>query len=206
MSWFRRVQREFAAITAPLVGKPLVAVEVGVWQGDSAEWTLENVLTNPEAIGYGIDPYLPDEKHPQAEVDAIYEAAAARLNCGGSPHFRLVRERSIPVLQRWRDYCVFPIDLLYLDGAHDAASVVQDFCAAWPHLNVGGLVVADDFGIGKRKSIRHVPEAVEAIALSFGDMLDYFHRGPRLAAFRVLSKDPPIEDAVRRFVEKRQTC
>lgn len=191
-NWFNKVREEFPQLAMLRQGCGCY-VEVGVWTGDSAAWVMENVQPK---TAYGIDPYLPDPRHPKEETDAIYKATKARVELLGMKLFRCASHQGLRLWPPTRG----KIDLLYLDGRHDAAGVVLDFCLAWEYLADDAVVILDDFGIGKRKVHRHVPEAVEAIALAFGDQVDYFHRGPRQAAFRIVSKEPPLEPNMQRYV------
>ena len=196
MTWFDRVREEFSGLAMPFAGRPIGYLEYGCWKGDSAAWVCENILTHRDCEMYVVDPYEADAKHSREEVQAIMLAA----------HERILQYRSCVFLSDRRQIqeTVGDVHLCYIDGAHDAASVVLDFCAAWPHLSQIAVVVFDDWSIGKRKTIRHVPEAVEALALAFGDMIDWFHRGPRLSAFRILSKQPPDDEAMLRYLKGRQ--
>lgn len=207
MAWFNKSGREFQALVKPFAGKPITYVEVGVWKGDSAAWMCENVLTHPESRGYGFDPYPADAKHAKHEVTEIEIAADKRLrqyvgrDASGKEFYWFTLSVvdsvvGIRLLQK-------PIDLLYLDGDHTAGAVVCDWCAAWPLLKVGAVVIFDDWGIGKRKHHRHVPEAFEAIKLAFHDMVDVIHEGPLQAAIRVRAKEPPLEPKMERLAAIR---
>jgi len=61
-------------------GQPITYVEIGCWEGMSASWVAENVLTHEDSRGYGIDPYeelkrgmLDDGnvRHTQKEMNAV---------------------------------------------------------------------------------------------------------------------------------------
>lgn len=214
MAWFDKTFNEFQKLVLPFAGKPITYVEVGVWKGDSAAWMCENVLTHPEAIGYGFDPYLPDAKHSKAEVNAIEIEADKRLKqyVSKTPDGMEFRKFDLQVMDSvtgLRNFCrvtgqhLSNIDLLYLDGDHTAGAVVCDWCAAWPLLKVGSVVIFDDWGVGKRKHHRHVPEAFDAIVLAFADMIDVIHQGPKQAAVRVRSKEPPMEEKMARMARIR---
>ena len=192
-NWFKKSRREFAKLAMLKQGCG-VYVEVGCWKGDSAEWVMQNVRPKD---AYGLDPYPPDAKHSQDEVDQIYKDTKKRLAAYAA--FKLFRYDSQVELRLWPPNRGL-IDLLYLDGRHDAAGVVLDFCLAWHALNEGAIVIFDDFGIGKRKTHRHVPEAFEALCLAFGDQVEVIHRGPKQAALKIITKIPPMEPKMNRLV------
>ena len=186
MSWFGRVRNEFAAVTAPFVGRPICYVEVGVFTGDSAVWTLENVLTHPDAHGIGVDHYPADRKRTPEVIEGIRQEAIKRLE----PYTAAGKWRWIfqPSRLALRYNVPTPIDLLYLDGAHEAPDVLCDFCYAWPSLAPGSVVVFDDLGIGERheaKGVAHVPTACRAVAEVFRDRIEVVNPGPRQFAIRV---------------------
>jgi hypothetical protein len=96
-----------------------------------------------------------------------------------------VRKPSVDALRFWQE----PIDILYIDGQHEAPYALMDFVLAWPLMNVGGLIVFDDYGIGSRKSFPCVPEAVRSVELAFAGLAEPLGKYSRQAAFRVVKKD-----------------
>lgn len=177
--WFNsNIRPEFAAACAPFVGKPILYVEVGVWTGDSAEWTLRNVLTHPEARGVGIDSYQADYKRKQPEIDQIAVAAIERLV--KFPQWEWQIGKSQQILPTWNHGS---IDLLYLDGSHSAHDVVADFCYSWPHLRVGSRVIFDDYAVGGRaeskSGLPNVPTACKAITQCFASLVQPNCKGSR---------------------------
>ena len=179
MSWFGRVQEEFCPLVLPFAGKPIQYVEIGVWTGNSARYVCENVLTHPDARGVGIDHYPPDHKRTQAETFAIRDEAARNL--APFPKWQFIYEPSQTALRKWDG----PIDLLYIDGDHNAPGALGDFCLAWPFLTPGAVVIFDDYGIGKKYRSPHVPAAVEAVKIAFGKKGQVILDGAWQFAFRV---------------------
>lgn len=51
---------QLTELLAPLVGKPVHALAVGVSEGRSAAWLLGHVLIHPDATLTGIDPFAGD--------------------------------------------------------------------------------------------------------------------------------------------------
>lgn len=167
--WFNKVRREFSRYVKPCIGRPITYVEIGCWIGGSAEYVARTVLTHPESRGYGIDPYAPmGKRHPPAQMLQVQATAHAAL-APYSDRWTWIQARSQDVL---RDWDRGPIDLLYIDGSHYAHDALLDFCYAWPHLQVGSVVIFDDYGIGVRNRVKmnipDVPDACEAVLSAFG--------------------------------------
>lgn len=182
MSWFARVRRQFERRAKEFAGKPIVYVEIGVHRGDSAAWIARNILTHPKSKGFGIDPYTDHPDSQQWKAEAQDHLAATGVNWTWLPL------PSQQALSRWE---YGPIDLLYIDGKHQACNVLVDFCLAWPWLRVGSGVIFDDYAIGLRKPFPHVPEAVRAIEDCFCTLLEPWGEPhiERQAYFKVRAKD-----------------
>lgn len=188
--WFRRVKREFCPLLLPFAGKPVTYVEIGCWAGGSAEWVCRNILTHPEARGYGIDPYPSEKRHPQSEVDMIKNMAAVRVKLTGV-NWKWHYLPSIEVLGDSEGNLarLEKIDILYIDGDHDGHAVVQDFALAWPMLKVGSLVIFDDYVVKSPKSVPNVREGFDAIKLAWGPLIQEvgdYHRTQR--AIKIIKK------------------
>lgn len=188
-TWFGRVRREFAAATRGFAGRGIVYVEIGCWAGASAEWACRNLLADPDSCGVGIDPYLPDPKHNAAEVERIQLFAKVRVAATEVP-WEWMPIPSATALRGPLQSLLNgrAIDILYVDGCHDADAVLADFVLAWPLLRAGSVVIFDDVGRTPcRHGSPHVREAVEAVALCWGRKLERLP-GRRQAAFRVNAK------------------
>lgn len=185
-NWFGKTFKEFSARMLPWAGLPICYVEIGVWKGDSAAWVCENILTHPQAIGIGIDPYEPDYKRDAAATDRIWCDVVQRMQ-PWSPRFTLYREKS----QDWlRGPVGRAIDVLYLDGSHLAHDVVLDFAYAFPHLHVGSLVIFDDYRVSLQKAdgIPRVDVAIQAIETGFAGFVQREGEFRRQAALRIVKQ------------------
>jgi predicted O-methyltransferase YrrM len=185
--WFRRHAGEFVPIAMRFAGKPFCYVEVGCWAGNSIDWMLAHVMTNRRSHGHGIDPYLPDAKHDENAV--AQKKQGARLvaqKAEDAGRWQWWYEDSKKVFRNFPD----EIDLLYLDGSHEAWDVVQDFSLAWRYLKPGSVVIFDDLspGITKWRTTPHVKEAFGAIQLAWGDKIVVVNHGPAQGALQVVSK------------------
>lgn len=180
--WFDKVRKEFSRIVSRFNGQKIVYVEVGVWFGDSAKWTMDNIVAPGGGFGFGIDPYADDNRklsqHRLQEIQ--HEARQLLMPHEAAERWSWIYERSQVALRRW----IGPIDLLYLDGSHHAQDVLMDFCYAWPHLKVGSVVIFDDYGIGRRKEkegVPHVPTACDAIMSCFKLFVNPISQGMQFA-------------------------
>ena len=50
-------------------GKKVVGGEIGTFEGDSAEWMLDNVANHPESLYHCIDPFTGAEDHKFHHID-----------------------------------------------------------------------------------------------------------------------------------------
>lgn len=174
--WFNRVRGEFAQWFAPLCGKPITYLEIGCWVGGSAEWACQNLLTHPDARGFGIDPYLEmTRRHPQWQMDLVKEFAAKRVE---QYRWTWLYGTSKDRLPEWNHGT---IHALYIDGDHSAAAIVDDFKTALPHLAPDAIVVFDDYGVGLRKAEPTTPTACDAIMSVCGSFVRKIGSGKQFA-------------------------
>lgn len=182
--WFKTVRREFGPRAMEFADQPITYVEIGCWEGVSAAWVSEKVLTHPESCGFGIDPYVEMRKVTQDQMTQVRATAHASVH---TDQWTWIERTSIDALTGWKHG---PIDFLYIDGQHMSMNVVVDLALCWPHLKVGSGVIFDDYAIGVRQGPYGVPEAITAIDIAFGNALVPWgekHIGMQ-AAFKVRSK------------------
>ncbi|NER00341.1 MAG: tetratricopeptide repeat protein [Cyanothece sp. SIO2G6] len=110
-----------------LIGQPQIkALEIGSFEGMSACWLLEHILTHATAHLTCIDRWFP----PEFDANIAKVGAAARI----TKHTGL----SVEILPTLPDDS---FDLIYIDGAPSAEARQQDGEQAWKKLKSGGVVV-----------------------------------------------------------------
>ena len=117
----------------------LCFVEIGSFEGRSAVWLLENVLTAPSSTLHCIDPWAYPigadlERRFDHNVALALEKSAARL----IKHKAL----SIEVLPRLD---AASARLVYVDGSHTAWDTLSDLILSWRLVEIGGFMVCDDY-------------------------------------------------------------
>jgi predicted O-methyltransferase YrrM len=111
-------------------------LEIGSFEGRSAVWFLENVLTHPTSSLVCVD---------------TFEAGDARfdhnIRVSGSAE-------KVTKLKGPSETVVWPLpresfDLAYVDGDHHAGAVLMDGMLSWQRLKPGGVMIFDDYWMDK---------------------------------------------------------
>ncbi|WP_373564252.1 class I SAM-dependent methyltransferase [Myxococcus sp. CA039A] len=135
--WMSKCEAEWREVLSPLMGQPGARVlEIGSFEGRSAIWLLENVLTHPTSRITCVD---------------LFEGNAARLfdeNIATSGAGERVEKRvglSHVALRRLPPEPVY--DFIYVDGSHETYDVLEDAVLCWRLLKPGGVMTFDDYGM-----------------------------------------------------------
>jgi Methyltransferase domain len=146
-TWFQlTAQPNFAKHLMPARGKPCRFLQIGVYKGDASQWMMDNVLTHPDSFLDDVDPWGTNDYH---ELDA--------LEPDWDTIFWDYRNRMRPYTRVRAWHCTSnkffaspqpdtaEYDFIYIDGAHDCISVLEDGVHAYQRLEVGGLLAFDDY-------------------------------------------------------------
>lgn len=142
-SWFH----EWPTRLASFVGKPgLRFVEVGSYEGRSATWLVDNILTGEDSSIMCIDAWAAHPQHADddmAAVEARFDRNVAACSRPGA--VKKFKERSSFALEQVSHFCPEYVDFAFIDGSHAALDVLIDGALAWRFLKPGGLLVFDDY-------------------------------------------------------------
>ncbi len=133
----------FPTVLARFKDKPNVHfAEIGSYEGRSACWFVDNILTGEGCTMSCFDLWVPYADHPNAhfnEVEQRFDANTAA--CSRPDIVRKYKESSAAMPLG----AVDAYDMVYVDGSHSALDVLTDAVMAWKSLKVGGLVMFDDY-------------------------------------------------------------
>jgi hypothetical protein len=126
-------------------------VEIGIFEGASTCWWSDNLLDHPGSQLYSIDPFTGSEEHHAS--DSMRQLlptleATARRNIEQSKNaskVNIIKGCSwdvFPILSKFLDQ---KVDILYIDGAHDAVSICRDSSLFYPLVKPGGAIIWDDY-------------------------------------------------------------
>jgi predicted O-methyltransferase YrrM len=133
--WVSDREKNWRETLARFAGQPGIRyLEVGIFQGRSAIWMLENVLTHPTASMVGLDTFqFASPWLVRWNLFVARQWGKIRLLKGTS-------RQLLPSLAGER------FDFIYIDGSHKASEVGYDCRACWDMLAAGGVLLIDDYG------------------------------------------------------------
>jgi len=121
MRWLRRFEHQ-----------PVHALEIGSYEGRSACWMLDNVLTHPESRLACIDPFQAADGR-LARFLANTEEYGFRCRLERAPSSLVLRRSGHPLYS-----------IVYVDGDHRTSMALEDLILVWPLLATGGVLIIDD--------------------------------------------------------------
>lgn len=175
----------WSRVLAPFVGKPdLHYLEVGVFEGRSVVWMLENVLTDPSARVTAIDIFPDDlEQRFRGNVELTGRRDSVTTMVGPSQDLLA----TLPADS---------VDIAYIDGSHTADDVLADAVLVWRLLRVGGVLVFDDFlwvGRGKKEllPVELRPSlAVSSFLTSYRNTIEVLHNDYQVIVRKIANPCP----------------
>lgn len=168
-NWADRGLLNWHEYLADLAGKPLVYLEIGIFEGRSGCRLLDEFLTHPDARYIGIDIWKYESKYDGPTVEARARANLER-------HLGKVEliQGSSPWVLRHPRWLPASIDVGYIDGDHGMAGVLADSVLVWPLVKPGGVVIWDDYSSRRRN--RQVRLAVDRFLACYpGTYSPLFH-------------------------------
>jgi len=168
--WFTRNIPVWERLLAPYCAKPdLRYLEVGVFEGRSFVWMLENVLTDPSARATAIDLFGDFADLTADSVKARFlenvRRTGAEQKARVVPGYSQVELRRLPLAS---------YDIIYIDGSHDGDDVLEDTILAWRLLKEDGILIFDDY------AYPGVEFPVNSFLQLFGRHFEILHRGYQL--------------------------
>ena len=159
----------------------LKVLEIGSWEGRSTCWIMDHLMTDDAARITCIDTFLGSVEHPGLYDAVITETVEERFdrNMNRTGHPEKVRKlvgKSQSVL---KSLIPNSFHLVYIDGSHIASDVLEDAILAWRLVQIGGVIVFDDYGFSFPAGIDDLPPriAIDALIKSFDRKVKVIHQG-----------------------------
>ena len=157
-------------------------LEIGSFEGRSAIWIAENMMVEGDLLRC-VDTWTGGEEHGELDMSEVEERFRHNLTVAAEkfPRRRIIASpgTSVKVLSGFLAHERRELyDFIYIDGSHIAKDVLTDACMAWPLLNVGGIMVFDDYLWGNPRDVLHRPKAaIDAFTTLFAEELEIIHVG-----------------------------
>lgn len=169
---------------SPLRGQNAVGLEVGTFEGDSAEWMLENIFTHGDARYHCVDSFEGSDEHKllaargQFGHELSQLEAKTRAKLARFPNAVIHKGFSQAVLRSMPDR----VDFAYVDAGHSSRDVLRDGVLAFELLNVGGTMVFDDYPWAVMPNELDRPKTgIDAFLKAYGKHLRVIARGYQIA-------------------------
>jgi predicted O-methyltransferase YrrM len=167
------------------------ALEIGSFEGRSALWFLENVLTDPTASITCIDIWA-------GSYEKLFDE---NVNAYGQPNKLVkIKSRSDEALRTLNHES---FDFIYIDGSHMAKDVLVDAVLAWDLLKPGGYIIFDDYNwYGPRSWLvpNFTPKiAVDAFVRVFEPYLQVMHQDYQLVVRKTMNPDNVTLDTYKQL-------
>lgn len=180
--WFSYDVSVWEKVMAPFKGKPNVHyLEIGIWEGRSACWVLENILTDPTARLTAIDPFWVKEFKTDEELKAKCLRNLERS--GGKDKSTMLVGIS---QEKLRTLPLRSFDIIYVDGSHASWDVLEDAVLSWRLLKPNGLLIFDDYRLNMPTEDNRQPHhGIDTFYRFYGQNFEVLHNAYQ-AIFRKL--------------------
>ena len=129
--WFTMRIPKWREVLKPFQGQLNIHyLEIGVFEGRSAIWMLENILTHPTARITCLDVRFNARFLSNLKLSGFLDKAT------------MIKGRSQITL---RTLPLNSYDIVYIDGSHTAPDVLADAVLSWSLLKKGGIMIFDDY-------------------------------------------------------------
>jgi len=148
---------------------PIHILEIGSWQGGSTLWMLDHVIGPRGGTITCVDTWEGSSEHTflsslGLSLEELFDANVART--GKSEQVRKHKGSSHDILPELPPSC---FDLIYIDGAHEAQSVIQDAIHAHRLLAPGGFLLFDDLDYCFADSNQNTARAINFFTSTFSN-------------------------------------
>lgn len=168
--WFSNNIAVWSKVLRGMVGRAdLKALEIGSYEGRSATWLLQNVLTHPGAHITCVDNF---DVRDSAGVHRRFLSNLSRFRS----KYKLLKGASgemlkLPSVLRQR------FDIIYIDANHHSRHVMEDAVLAFALLKPGGIMILDDYTDNKEHDNNCPKPAINAFLIAYANEIQVLHVG-----------------------------
>jgi hypothetical protein len=137
-NWFTSKIPSWTQILKEFKGKPDINyLEIGTFQGRSALWLLENILTHPASKITIVDAF----------EENTYKTFTSNINLSGEANkFKILAGFST---EKLKELPSNSIDFAYIDGSGKGIVMLSDLVNTWNLLKVDGIIICSRYSLDK---------------------------------------------------------
>lgn len=137
--------------------KPTKFLEIGTYEGRSAIWALENILSHPRSMIYCVDTFehgtFPTfKKNIERFKDKVIVLKGKSQNMLKDP--RVLKES---------------FDIVYIDASRHSQNVLEDAVLCFPLIKPGGLIIFDDYTYSREHDNRCPKQGIDAFLNAYAN-------------------------------------
>ncbi len=165
--WFTNNIPTWNKVLRNLRNKPVKFLEVGSFEGRSAIWLLENILTHPKSELYCIDHWLYEGEQNKHVYDTFIKNVEPWKN-----KVTVMKGHSRDMLRNIKN---INFDFAYIDASRHSRDVLEDAILSWYLLKKGGLLIFDDYTDNRQKDNNCPKPAIDSFLKIYENELDILH-------------------------------
>jgi predicted O-methyltransferase YrrM len=133
--------------------KSINVLEIGSWEGFSTSFIVHEFSVNKI---YCVDTWDGDDEHT-SELSFNLPNVEKNFDSNLSQHIKCVVKKKIDSYTFFSINKNFKFDLIYIDGSHFSQDVLIDSIKSFEVLNVGGIMIFDDYFWENYHNIKYDP-------------------------------------------------
>jgi GR25 family glycosyltransferase involved in LPS biosynthesis/predicted O-methyltransferase YrrM len=176
-NWFlgNKTQDDFNKFLEEFKGQPnLKFLEIGSFCGNSAAWTIENILTDATSTLTCVDPWNGNVAHEDFQFSDVEAAFDEQLEPFKK---QLIKQKAYSdewlMKNRSNQY-----DFIYIDGDHMPQAFMSDAILSWELLKPGGIMAIDDYEWQHPRGAKYNPkEAIDLFISMYSEHIQVIEKG-----------------------------
>jgi len=156
--WFRAADLYRAMVAE--ANEPACFVEIGAWKGRSTAFMAVEILNSGKRIDFHVVDWFKgsDEPAHRADVDVRAGRLAEVFFVNLAPVRDTITVHAMTSVEAASLFADQSLDFVFIDAAHDHASVRADISAWLPKVRPGGVLAGDDYGVfpGVERAVREL--------------------------------------------------
>ena len=201
--WFSQNIPIWNQVLSQFKNQPINVLEIGSYEGKSATWLLDNILTHPNAKLFCCDPFSGSVEHNSQNMN-IYDIFINNIK-SHIPKVTICRGYSYDLLKSTL-LKNNRFDFIYIDGDHHPYSALEDAVLCFRILKYGGIMIFDDYE-WKGYSELHTPKfGVDGFILGYKNLIDIIHIGYQYIIRKKLPKELNSVDYLTYIYSTLQDC